>query len=153
MPVGLPALTGAHDMLLVLATAAIAFGFGAVSAGIGAKSLSVLPTASATVFPTNTGRATCAEEPRASAAWRAFPNTNEIAAAARVTSGQAREAEPRDRFAGDGPGRRGATAGRDPYDRRGYLLESASLLHRRGWIGLSTQLPTVAGDNAPSDSE
>lgn len=41
------------------------------------------------------------------------------------------------RFSGDGGGRKEANAGRDPYNRRSFILETASLMHRRGWIGLS----------------
>ncbi len=45
---------------------------------------------------------------------------------------------PSERFSGEGAGRKHAVVARDPYNRRAYLLESASLLQRRGWIGLSS---------------
>jgi hypothetical protein len=47
-------------------------------------------------------------------------------------------APPSERFSGEGAGRKHAVVARDPYNRRAYLLESASLLQRRGWIGLSS---------------
>jgi hypothetical protein len=49
-----------------------------------------------------------------------------------------------ERFSGEGAGRKHAVVARDPYNRRAYILESASLLQRRGWIGLSRDGGTTA---------
>jgi len=49
-----------------------------------------------------------------------------------------------ERFSGEGAGRKHAVVERDPYNRRAYILESASLLQRRGWIGLSRDGGTSA---------
>ena len=51
---------------------------------------------------------------------------------------------PSERFSGEGAGRKRAVVVRDPYNRRAYLLESASLLQRRGWIGLSSDVGNFA---------
>ncbi len=53
-------------------------------------------------------------------------------------------APPSERFSGEGAGRKHAVVARDPTNRRAYLLESASLLQRRGWIGLASDVGTSA---------
>ncbi len=41
-----------------------------------------------------------------------------------------------ERFSGEGGGRRDISGGSDPFSRRAYLLDTAALMLRRGWIGL-----------------
>ena len=55
---------------------------------------------------------------------------------------------PSERFSGEGAGRKHAVVVRDPYNRRAYLLESASLLQRRGWIGRVSDVRAATTDGS-----
>lgn len=58
---------------------------------------------------------------------------------------------PEERFSGEGAGRRDHITASDPHSRRSYILDTASLMHRRGWIGLESRVAaaTAGGvDNA-----
>lgn len=148
MPDRAVAFGGVRDVLLVVVTVATAFGLGAASAHIGGGVASVRPAPSLTLGPASgddagrdfmrvryaAQRATAANPERSAGASVAALRTARQAAA-----NQQRADTARIRFFGDGGGRKETSGGRDPYDRRSFILETASLMHRRGWIGLSTR--------------
>ena len=51
--------------------------------------------------------------------------------------------EPEVRFSGDGAGRHQLTSTTNPYDGRAFILETASNLHRRGWLSVGARAPAV----------
>lgn len=156
MPVRPLAFAGARDVLFVVVSTVMAF-FGVAMAAVGDDSPAVPAAISPIVSRSIDARP---ERPERQRAWAAFRTTASLnpfakaAATARIDPGQAGEPAPRDRFAGEGPVRKGAIAERDPYDRRAYILETASLMHRRGWIGLSAERTAApAGEDVPSDPD
>lgn len=135
-----------RDVLLVALVAAIAFALGVAAAGYGAGGGTPDPASATgrgdisgsgvtrgvafaglssptTPFRHNRMRATV-ELPRADVSRATDPAP----------------ALPAERFAGDGAGRRETTIVQHPHNRRAYIMETASLLHRRGWIGLDERV-------------
>lgn len=127
MPDRSVSFAGIRDLLLVLATAVVAFGFGAASAGIDVDS-SAAPTASAVSLASAAGEDTAQPQEKsvsaASSLWAAPDRVAAVVSAAPASRTRAGGSTPRGRFSGEGAGRKGASAARDPYNRRSYILDT-----------------------------
>lgn len=154
-------LAVARDVLLVLATAVLVVALGAAAAGVGiavvtrAQAAAVL-AGEVAIGPSGSDRLSPAP-PRGSAHLTISPRQRPAAEPPRVSAAanagltaSPGAATPGERFSGEGAGRQERVILRDPHNRRSYILETASLLHRRGWIGLESPVAGAPkGEDAP----
>ena len=146
-----------RDVLLVALVAAIAFALGVAAAGYGAGLESSDPAATGgggesrgatltrvAAFGSRTSPTTPARQPRLRA-------TVDLPRPDAANRPETAPVVPAERFSGDGAGRRETAIVQDPHNRRAYIMETASLLHRRGWIGLDEHgATTTSGDAGPA---
>ena len=155
MPERPDALAGARDVLLVVFTVVLAFGLGAVSAHVGAGAPSGNPAFNPAVSPAPGQDAEHDHTRIQHAAPRvtaANPEVDAETSAAALRTAREEAANQRmadnlrDRFSGAGAGRKEAHAGRDSNNPRSFILETASSIHRRRWIGLSARVGAEPAD-------
>ena len=143
-----------RDMALVVATAAIAFILGALSASVNDGHSSAPPNfhppfVDASFAPVAAGQGhSSIDVLRLEARPDRHERGGPIVSAARPETPSQGAATPREWIPGEGAGQTGRTSSRNPYSRRAYIQETASLLYRRGWIGLEIN-PTAAARENP----
>lgn len=144
MPRRLLSLSNARDFLLVLTTVIIVVVLGVLSVRFALDGATVDPASvSAAARPGHAGGAQTRDsiKPAMSLGLVETGATVTLTGPSRPAPAVAPEQlAPVERFSGESGGRKETIIIRDPGNPRTFLLETASLMHRRGWIGVENRV-------------